>query len=123
MANNRVRAGSLYRFVPVMIDRCNPPYDIEVNDIVRVVNLHGCPRANTMGHAHVEHLGRDFAGLVCTNSLVPLTAEEKLYVRRATTATTFRRPTTRFNLDITGNDMTLDFEGSRVHVEAGIWRA
>ena len=61
--------------------------NIEANDIVRVVNLPSCPKANTMGHAHVEHLGGEFAGLVCTNSLVPLTAEEKSYVVRARTRT------------------------------------
>ena len=82
MSYNRVRAGSLYRYEPVPLDRFHPPYNIEANDIVRVVNLPSCPKANTMGHAHVEHLGGEFAGLVCTNSLVPLTAEEKSYVVR-----------------------------------------
>ena len=86
MSYNRVRAGSLYRYEPVPLDRFHPPYNIEANDIVRVVNLPSCPKANTMGHAHVEHLGGEFAGLVCTNSLVPLTAEEKSYVVRLQTA-------------------------------------
>jgi hypothetical protein len=39
-------------------------------DEVRVINLYGCPKANTMGHCHIETLGGEFAGLVLTNSLV-----------------------------------------------------
>jgi hypothetical protein len=65
---NRV-AGSTYRFEPVMIDRLHPPYNVRQGDVVRVVNLHGCPKANTMGHAHVMHVDGTFGGLVCTNSL------------------------------------------------------
>lgn len=68
-AFNRVRVNSKYRFVPVLIDRCNPPYDVQPGDIVRVVNLPGCPKAGTMGHCHVQHLDGRFAGLVCVNSL------------------------------------------------------
>jgi hypothetical protein len=63
---NRVRAGRLYRYNPVTIDRLNPLYDVNDGDIVRVVNLPGCPEANTMGHAHLDGT---FGGLVCTNSL------------------------------------------------------
>jgi hypothetical protein len=118
----KVRANSLYRYDPVPLDRFHPPHNVEKHDIVRVVNLPSCPPANTMGHCHVQHLGGEFAGLVCCNSLVPLTAEEKRYVRRASTATSFRRPTTRYNLDLQTNDMTLDFKGARVHVEADIWK-
>jgi hypothetical protein len=66
---NRVHPGRLYRYNPVAIDRLNPPYDINDGDIVRVINLPGCPKANAMGHPHVEHLDGAFGGLVCTNSL------------------------------------------------------
>ncbi len=65
---NRVRAGSLYRYKPEAFDRLRPQ-NVNDGDIVRVVNLHGCPKANTMGHAHVEHLDGKFGGLVCINSL------------------------------------------------------
>lgn len=42
-------------------------------DIVRVVNLPGCPRAGTMGMCYVQHPdSKVFLGLVCVNSLVPL---------------------------------------------------
>jgi len=69
MKTKRVRAGNVYVYEPVLIDRCHAPYDITAGDVVRVVNLPGSPRANTMGHCHVEHLDGRFAGLVCTNSL------------------------------------------------------
>jgi hypothetical protein len=42
---------------------------LQRGDVVRVVNLHGCPPANTMGHCHVETLAGEFAGLVFCNSL------------------------------------------------------
>jgi hypothetical protein len=66
---NHVRPGSLYRYNPVAIDRFDRPHNVNDGDIVRVINLPGCPKANTMGHAHVQHLNGTFAGLVCTNSL------------------------------------------------------
>lgn len=103
---NRVRANSLYRFQPVMIDVTNPPHNVEPNDIVRVMNLFGCPPANTMGHCHVVHLGGDFGGLVCTSSLIPLTPKEKAIVRKNTTRRTptktrcGRIPSTRLNLEV-----------------------
>ncbi len=71
----RVRVNSVYTYQPVPLDRFNPPYDVEAGDVVRVVNLPGCPRANTMGHAHVQHIDGRFGGLVCTNSLVPARAK------------------------------------------------
>lgn len=69
MSLNRVRVNSVYVYQPVMIDVINPPYNIQAGDKVRVVNLPGCPKANTMGHCHVQHLDGRFAGLVCVNSL------------------------------------------------------
>jgi len=81
---NKVRVSSLYRYLPVLIDKLNPPYgaqvgELETGQFVRVVNLPGCPRANTMGHCHIEnpYTGK-FLGLVCTNSLEKL---EKSYAR------------------------------------------
>ena len=78
MANKKVRAGQTFYFVPVMIDATHPPYNVEPGDFVKVVNLPGCPKANTMGHAHVNVIMKangvatpgTFGGLVCTNSLV-----------------------------------------------------
>lgn len=55
-----------------MLDKIDPPYNVQPGDVVRVVNLPGCPRAGTMGMCHVQHLSGEFAGLVCVNSLQPL---------------------------------------------------
>jgi hypothetical protein len=52
-----------------MFDLLNPPFDVKKGDTVTVVNLPGCPRANTMGMCHVARDGK-FAGMVMTNSLV-----------------------------------------------------
>lgn len=77
MKHRRVRPGSLYTFHPVMFDVLNPPAacDIADGEVCRVVNLPGCPKANTMGMCHVETQflpGQwQFAGMVCTNSLHP----------------------------------------------------
>jgi hypothetical protein len=78
----RVRVGRLYRYKPVLLDRAHPPYNVREGDIVRVVNLPGCPKAGTMGHCHVEHLNGDFAGLVCCNSLEDLNASERKATQR-----------------------------------------
>ena len=74
----RVRANSVYHYVPVLMDKLNPPIAIGLNrmtvgDRVRVVNLPGCPKANTMGHAHFQSMSGDFGGLCCTNSLLTTT--------------------------------------------------
>ncbi len=65
----KVRVNHTYRYDPVLLDVIHPPYNVRPGDVVRVVNLPGCPRANTMGHCHVQHLDGKFAGLVCCNSL------------------------------------------------------
>jgi hypothetical protein len=75
MANKKVRVNATYHYVPVMIDRCNPPIAVEmgrltVGDRVKVVNLPGCPKANTMGHAHFAAIDGKFGGLCRTNSLL-----------------------------------------------------
>jgi len=65
----KVKAGCYYQYDPVMLDIINPPFgNIKTGDIVQVVNLPGCPVANTMGHCHVK-LNGNFAGLICVNSL------------------------------------------------------
>lgn len=75
MALNKVRVGAKYTYEPVMLDLLSPPYGAErgilkAGDQVKVVNLYGCPPANTMGHCYVNTLAGEFAGMVCTNSLV-----------------------------------------------------
>ena len=70
--NRKVRVGSKYSFQPVMFDIINPPFgELKEGQIVKVINKFGCPPANTMGMCYVE-LNGVFAGMVCTNSLIPL---------------------------------------------------
>lgn len=65
----KVKANSKYIFYPNGYDKVRPAHQgIVPGSIVKVVNLPGCPSANTMGHAHVEVDGK-FMGLVSTNSL------------------------------------------------------
>jgi hypothetical protein len=64
----KVQANREYIFYPNLLDRIDGRTQLIPGSIVRVVNLHGCPPANTMQHAHVEFEGR-FVGLVHTNSL------------------------------------------------------
>lgn len=72
----KVRVGARYIFEPTIFDRINPPFDVRPGDEVTVINLPGCPRANTMGMCHVARDGQ-FAGHVCTNSLIPLREAKK----------------------------------------------
>jgi hypothetical protein len=65
---NKVKVGKEYTFEPVMMDVCDPKTTLKRGDKVTVVNLRGCPPANTMGHCHVNFEGQ-FAGLVHCNSL------------------------------------------------------
>lgn len=80
----RVRVNSIYRFEACLLDRIdardNTP---EPGQIVRVVNLHGCPPANTMGHCHVVNaVTGEFIGLVCTASLEPASEATKRIIRK-----------------------------------------
>jgi hypothetical protein len=74
----RVRVGSLYVYVPVMLDIIDGRTELENGDVVKVINMPGCTLANTMGHCYVNVVKSrylapgQFAGLVCCNSLVPL---------------------------------------------------
>jgi hypothetical protein len=73
----RVKAGRVYVFQPVGMDLWDSrTLGIKPGDLVRVVNLYGCPPANTMAHCHIETAdGGEFAGLVMTASLQPESAE------------------------------------------------
>src|SRR5690242_7915154 len=53
----KVQAGREYIFYPNLLDRIDGRTKLLPGDVVTVVNLPGCPRANTMGHAHVELKG------------------------------------------------------------------
>lgn len=73
--SKKVRVGATYVFKPVPIDRfLMAPQAVKEGwlkegDLVKVINCHGCPPANTMGHCYIEKDGK-FCGMVCTNSLV-----------------------------------------------------
>ena len=69
MPNRKVIVNRIYQYEPVLIDLVDRQQNIKKGDRVRVVNLPGCPKANTMGHCHVQHLDGTFGGLVSTNSL------------------------------------------------------
>jgi len=64
----RVRTNTEYIYYPNAMDRIDRRTSQVPGSIVRVVNLPGCPPANTMGHAHVTYSGV-LAGLLHTNSL------------------------------------------------------
>jgi len=69
-AMNKVRAGRIYKYNPVLLDRIHRCAGAaEPGQLVRVVNLPGAPKCNTMGQCHIEDLQGHFLGMVCTNSL------------------------------------------------------
>ncbi len=68
----RVRANSRYTFTASRMDIVMPMAYAELvedGDTVRVINMHGCPKANTMGMAYIETLAGEFIGLCSTGSL------------------------------------------------------
>ena len=52
------------------MDQFDPRSDAVEGQRVRVINLRGAPKANTMGHCHIESLEGEFLGMVHVNSLV-----------------------------------------------------
>jgi hypothetical protein len=66
---NRVRVNAHYIYSPNFLDRCDTRTSLQDGEEVVVVNLHGCPKANAMGHCYVNRLDGSFAGLVHCNSL------------------------------------------------------
>ena len=66
----RVRVNSVYVYHPNLLDVVDGRTNLKSGDLVRAVNLPGCPKANTMGHCHVaDPLTGKFIGLVHCNSL------------------------------------------------------
>ena len=63
-----VRANTQYIYYPNLLDMIDGRTGLVPGSIVTVMNLPGCPPANTMQHAHVYYNGK-FAGLVHVNSL------------------------------------------------------
>ena len=75
MEYQKVRAGSVYLFNPNLFDTLMPEHYTAVpGQSVRVVNLPGAPKCNTMGQCHIEDADTgDFLGMCAVNSL------EKVY--------------------------------------------
>jgi hypothetical protein len=65
----KVQAGRTYFYHANLLDAIDGRTNLTEGEEVQVVNLPGCPRANTMNHAHVERLDGSFGGLVHCNSL------------------------------------------------------
>ena len=70
MKLNKVRVNALYVYIPVALDEYDPRSDAVYGQLVRVTNQHGVPKANIMGHCHIEDAGTGkFLGMVHVNSL------------------------------------------------------
>jgi hypothetical protein len=67
----RVRVNSLYVYDPVPLDLIHRCAHAKKGDTVRVINLRGAPKANTMGQCHIQSVDGEFLGMVSTNSLQP----------------------------------------------------
>ena len=70
----KVRANSVYTYNPsTVLDRFCPTTlavaALKPGSKVRVINLFGAPKCNTMGQCHIETLEGVFLGMVSTNSL------------------------------------------------------
>lgn len=66
----KVRVGTEYIYYPNLLDRIDGRTSLVPGDIVRVINLPGAPKANTMGHCYVgNRADGHFIGMVHTNSL------------------------------------------------------
>jgi len=67
----KVRAGQIYTFKPVVMDKLwdHGAKNLPEGTKVRVINLPMAPKCNTMGQCHIEHLDGTFIGMVSTNSL------------------------------------------------------
>ena len=68
-----VRQCNRERFRIDYLGRKDGRTNLQDGQMVRVVNLYGCPKANTMGHCHVQDMNGRFAGLVHCNSLHTIT--------------------------------------------------
>ena len=75
----RVRVGAVYTFEPVPLDAtASHLWHVGPGLFVRVISPPGCPKANAMGHCFIEGaVTNEFIGLVCCNSLRPLSRKER----------------------------------------------
>jgi hypothetical protein len=79
---NRVRVNARYIYSPNLLDKIDGRTALEDGQMVRVINLHGCPPARTMGHCYVQDMHGRFMGLVHCNSLHTLAAWKAFGLRK-----------------------------------------
>ncbi len=66
----KVRVNQVLVYHPTAMDRINGKTGLNSGDVVKVINVRGCPPANTMGHCYVgDRTTGKFIGMVSTNSL------------------------------------------------------
>jgi len=66
----KVRVNANYIYYPCLLDMIDGRTDLVPGTVVKVINLFGCPKANTMGHCYVGDVeDGHFIGMVCTGSL------------------------------------------------------
>lgn len=73
MIRVKVRVNAHYRYEPTGFDRFNATGTlVKAGDLVQVINLHGCPPANTFGQCYVRLVGDSSKRfqMVATASLV-----------------------------------------------------
>lgn len=69
MAKNKVRVGKVYEYNKNGFDWLDSKTPVITNGTkIRVVNLAGCPPANTMGQCYVQDLSGKFIGMIDTAS-------------------------------------------------------
>ncbi len=66
----KVRANAVYTFERNGMDILFSHATVDNGVTVRVINLRGAPKCNTMGQCHIESLSGEFLGMVDTRSLV-----------------------------------------------------
>lgn len=65
----RVRAGQVYTYTGDGLMDMVDGHPVSIGTKVRVINLPGCPPANTMGHCYIQTLRGEFLRLVQPTSL------------------------------------------------------
>lgn len=69
----KARAGTVYRYVPNLLDSMHRCARASPGQLVRVVKLRFAPPPNTMGQCHIEDMAGHFLGMVSCNSLYHVT--------------------------------------------------
>jgi hypothetical protein len=93
---SKVIVGKVYKFVfNNLLDKVDSKADVKEGDVVRVVNLSGAPKANTMGQCYIETLDGKFLGMVSNQNLESV-PEPKLKTSESPVITTAEFKELRF---------------------------